>query len=131
MEAISRLGELSQLGGWKMPAAWTWRPSAHNLYRRQSRPPGPTIDGPREVQEFHTQASFDTMHHMANRISIIERPKAIKVGREPVVVVPLKLWRKLEDYLEDQEALASQKFLKKIQKARKEAAKGKLIHPFR
>jgi hypothetical protein len=71
------------------------------------------------------------MHLMATRISIIERPKTIKVGREPVVIVPLKLWRKFEDYLEDQEAAASQKFLKRIRKARKEAAKGKLIHPFR
>ena len=66
-----------------------------------------------------------------NRVTIVEKSAAIRIGKEPVVVVPLKLWRQIEDYLEDQEALASPKFLRRIRKGRKDAASGKLIHPFR
>ena len=66
-----------------------------------------------------------------NKVSIIEKSATIRVGKEPMVLVPLKLWRKMESYLEDQEALASPKFLRRIRKGRKDAACGKLIHPFR
>ncbi len=66
-----------------------------------------------------------------NRVTIVEKSTTLHIGKEPVVVVPLKLWRQFEDYLEDQEALASPKFLRKVRKGRKDAASGKLIHPFR
>lgn len=66
-----------------------------------------------------------------NTVSIIEKPKTIKIGKQPVVLVPLKLWQKLEDYLEDQEALSSKKYLRRIQKARKDISNGKIIFPFR
>ena len=66
-----------------------------------------------------------------NRISIVEKSATIRVGKEPVVIVPLRLWKQFEDYLEDQEALASKKFLRKIRKGRRDAARGKLVYPFR
>ena len=48
------------------------------------------------------------------KIAIIEKSATIRVDKEPVVIVPLRLWKQFEDYLEDQEALASEKFLRKI-----------------
>jgi PHD/YefM family antitoxin component YafN of YafNO toxin-antitoxin module len=66
-----------------------------------------------------------------NRISIVEKSATIRVDKEPVVIVPLRLWRQIEDLLEDQEALASPKFLRKIARGRKDAASGKLVYPFR
>jgi len=65
------------------------------------------------------------------KIAIIEKAATIRVDKEPVVIVPLRLWKQFEDYLEDQEALASKKFLRKIAKGRKDAARGKLVYPFR
>ena len=67
---------------------------------------------------------------MSSKVTVVGKSQVIKVGKEPVVLVPLKLWRKFEDYLEDQEALASKRFLRKIRAARKQAASGKLIYPF-
>ncbi len=65
------------------------------------------------------------------KVAILHKTNTIRIGKEPVVLVPLKLWRQLEDYLEDQEALASKRFVRKIAKGRKDAAAGKLIYPFR
>ena len=66
-----------------------------------------------------------------NRISIVEKSATLRVDKEPVVIVPLRLWKQFEDFLEDQEALASKKFLRKVAKGRKNAASGKLVYPFR
>ena len=66
-----------------------------------------------------------------NEVSIIDKSKVIKIGKEPVVLVPLSLWRKIEDSLENRDALSSQKFLRRIRQARKQAASGKLLYPFR
>jgi len=43
-----------------------------------------------------------------------------KIGKEPVVIIPLKLWENLEERLEDFEARTSLSFQKKIVKARAE-----------
>ncbi len=43
-----------------------------------------------------------------------------KIGKEPVVIVPLKQWEDLEDRLEDFEMSSSVFFRKKIAKARGE-----------
>jgi hypothetical protein len=43
-----------------------------------------------------------------------------KIGKEPVVIVPLKQWEDLEDRLEDFEMSSSLTFRKKIAKARAE-----------
>ena len=59
------------------------------------------------------------------------RPRAIMIGKEPLVLVPLSLWRKVEDMLEDQEALASPRYVRRIQKARADIAAGKAVYPFR
>ena len=66
-----------------------------------------------------------------NKISIIEKSKIIKIDKDPVVLVPLKIWKKMDDYIENQEALSSKKYLQKIKQARKDILKGKLIYPFR
>jgi PHD/YefM family antitoxin component YafN of YafNO toxin-antitoxin module len=58
------------------------------------------------------------------------KPRTIKLGKEPLVIVPLSLWRKFEDYLEDQEALASPRYLRRIQKARADLSAGKTLYPF-
>jgi PHD/YefM family antitoxin component YafN of YafNO toxin-antitoxin module len=50
--------------------------------------------------------------------------------REPMVVVPLSVWRKAEELLEDQEALSSPRFRERIRKARADVAKGRTIRPF-
>jgi len=59
------------------------------------------------------------------------KPLTLKIGREPLVLVPLSLWRKVEDFLEDQEALASVRYARRIRKARRDIAAGKAIYPFR
>ena len=51
-------------------------------------------------------------------------------SREPMVIVPLFVWRRAEELLEDQQALASQNYRRKIQKARTDAAEDKLVRPF-
>lgn len=43
-----------------------------------------------------------------------------KIGKEPVVVLPMKKWREIEDALEDLEMYSSQKLRKDIENARKE-----------
>ena len=48
-----------------------------------------------------------------------------KIGRIPVVVLPLEMWKKVEYSLEDLEMAESQTLAKKITKARKE----KKLHP--
>jgi len=66
-----------------------------------------------------------------NKIAIVDKSATLRVDKEPVVIVPLRLWQQIEDFLEDQEALASKRFLRKIRKGRKDAASGKLVYPFR
>ena len=49
---------------------------------------------------------------------------------EPMVVVPLSLWRRVEELLEDQEALSSRRFRERVRKARVDVTKGRAIRPF-
>lgn len=51
--------------------------------------------------------------------------------QEPMVVVPLSVWRKAEELLEDQEALSSRRFRERIRKARDDVASGRTVRPFR
>jgi hypothetical protein len=46
------------------------------------------------------------------------------------VLVPLSLWRKAEDLLEDQEALGSKRYLRRIERAREQIHSGKVVRPF-
>lgn len=66
-----------------------------------------------------------------SKISVIEKSKTIRIGKEPVVLVPFHLWQKMEDYFEDREALSSKRYLRRIQKARKDIIRRKLVFPFR
>ena len=50
--------------------------------------------------------------------------------REPMVVVPLSVWRKAEELLEDQEALSSPRFRERVRRARADVAKGRAIRAF-
>jgi PHD/YefM family antitoxin component YafN of YafNO toxin-antitoxin module len=68
---------------------------------------------------------------MRTRIYLLDESKAGRIGKQPMILVPLKEWQKMQDFLEDQEALASKNFLRRISKGRKDAARGKLIFPFR
>lgn len=43
-----------------------------------------------------------------------------KIGKEPVVILPMKKWREIEDALEDAEMYSSKKFWKDLKKAEKE-----------
>ncbi len=50
----------------------------------------------------------------------IKNPRFQKLGKSPVVVLPLKTWQALEDYFEDLEIEQSRRFAKKISRARSE-----------
>jgi hypothetical protein len=63
-------------------------------------------------------------------VTFLDKSRTIRIGKEPLVLVPLSLWRKAEDFLEDQEALASNRYLCRIQKARADVAAGKIKYPF-
>ena len=53
-------------------------------------------------------------------IEKIKVPNVQKIGKLPVVVLPLKTWEALENYLEDLEIKSSSFLRKKIAKARRE-----------
>jgi hypothetical protein len=52
--------------------------------------------------------------------TLLEKSKIQKIGKMPVVVLPLKIWREIENRLEDMEMNASVVLKKKIVKARSE-----------
>jgi hypothetical protein len=52
--------------------------------------------------------------------TLLEKSKIQKIGKTPVVVLPLKIWREIENRLEDAEMSASVFLRKKIAKARSE-----------
>lgn len=62
--------------------------------------------------------------------ALLKGTQTLRIGKEPVVLVPLSLWRKVEDLLEDQAALASPRYLRRIEKSRKDLAAGKAVFPF-
>ena len=63
-------------------------------------------------------------------VTILAKYGTIKIGKKPVVLVPLELWRKAEEFIEDQEAIVSKRYLRRIRQARKDVAAGKLFYPF-
>jgi len=64
-------------------------------------------------------------------VTMLAKSQTVRVGKEPLVLVPLSLWRKVEDLLEDQEALASSRYVRRIRKARRDITAGKAVYPFR
>ena len=64
-------------------------------------------------------------------VTMLAKSQTVRIGKEPLVLVPLSLWRKVEDLLEDQEALASSRYVRRIRKARRDIAAGKAVYPFR
>lgn len=52
--------------------------------------------------------------------TLLKMAKAQKIGRTPVVILPLNIWEELKDKLEDLEMMKSQFLRKKIAKARSE-----------
>lgn len=50
----------------------------------------------------------------------IKKSEVAKIGKKPVVVLPLKVLREIEDYLEDLEMSGSKRLAAKIKKARSE-----------
>ena len=63
------------------------------------------------------------------QITLVAGSQEIKI-REPRVLVPLSLWRKAEELLEDQEALASKRYLRRVERAREDIRSRKLVRPF-
>jgi hypothetical protein len=63
------------------------------------------------------------------RITLVAGSREIKI-REPLVLVPLSLWHKAEELLEDQQALASKRYLRRVERAREEIRSGNLVRPF-
>jgi hypothetical protein len=53
-------------------------------------------------------------------LELLSKTKVQKIGKVPVVVLPLKIWREIEDYLEDAQMMHSNTFKAKIAKARRE-----------
>lgn len=53
-------------------------------------------------------------------LTLLSKTKTQKIGKEPVVVLPLSVWEKIAEYLEDAEMAKSQSLKKKIFKARSE-----------
>ena len=52
--------------------------------------------------------------------TILKKTKQQRIGKTPVVFVPLDVWHEIEDRLENLEMMNSVAFRKKITKARKE-----------
>lgn len=50
----------------------------------------------------------------------VKKTQIRKAGKKSVVVLPLKVWREIEDYLEDVEASNSRRLAARIKKARSE-----------
>ncbi|MBN2197659.1 hypothetical protein JW698_00455 [Candidatus Wolfebacteria bacterium] len=59
--------------------------------------------------------------------TLLSKAKTQKIGKEPVVVLPLSIWEELTEYLENIEMVQSQSLKKKISKARSE--KKLILHP--
>lgn len=53
-------------------------------------------------------------------VQVLEKIKTQKIGKAPVVIVPLKLWENLSQKLEDFEIFYSPSLRKKIATSRKE-----------
>lgn len=51
---------------------------------------------------------------------LLEQHRVQKIGKKPVVVLPLEIWKEIEARLEDSEMSQSLSFKKKIAKARSE-----------
>lgn len=51
----------------------------------------------------------------------------IKIGKEPMVILPLTEWKKVEGMIEDAEMYSSENFRKNIEKARREVDKGQIL----
>lgn len=52
---------------------------------------------------------------------ILESCRTQKIGGKSVVILPLKIWEKIEDKLEDSETLGLENIKRKVAKARKES----------
>lgn len=51
---------------------------------------------------------------------ILKNAKTLRIDKKPVVVLPLDIWKEIEERLEDFEMMASRALRKKIAKARSE-----------
>lgn len=85
-------------------------------------------------QGFRGQGSLGCSWYTTSSVSKtgqLRKKETITISsREPIVIVPLSVWRRAEEFLEDQEALASRRYRGRIRKARIDAAAGKRIRPF-
>jgi len=61
-----------------------------------------------------------------NKSTLLEKAKPQKIGKAPVVVLPLRDWEKMKSILEEYEILRSQRYIKSIAEARKQVKEGKV-----
>lgn len=59
--------------------------------------------------------------------SVVLHYQKTKIGKEPVVVVPVEQWKKIEDALEDLTMYLSKKLQRNIRRARSEVRKGQVL----
>lgn len=52
---------------------------------------------------------------------------AHKVGKAPMVVLPLNMWEEIQEHLEDLEMLASKKLAKDVKQSRLQIKKGQTV----
>lgn len=58
--------------------------------------------------------------------TILEKTKTQKIGKMPVVVLPLAVWQQLEIILEEYQMSCSLNYFRSIKEARKQIEAGKL-----
>lgn len=58
--------------------------------------------------------------------AVLKKLERGKIGKLPVVIVPLDQWREVEAKLEDYEMMRSERFRKSITESRNQARQGKL-----
>ena len=57
----------------------------------------------------------------------LQKVNFAKISKEPMVILPLRLWESIEEKMENLEVNNSKKLKKAITKSRKEIKKGKVV----
>ncbi|MEK7506394.1 MAG: hypothetical protein AAB572_02205 [Patescibacteria group bacterium] len=60
-------------------------------------------------------------------LELLSKTKAQKIGKTPVVILPLKIWEEIGERLEEAEVSLSKKFWKAIDKERNDYKHGKFL----
>ena len=58
--------------------------------------------------------------------AVLKKLEQVKIGKQPVVIVPLNQWREMEAKLEEFEMMRSEKYRRSIAEARNHVRQGRL-----